>query len=366
MNTKNVFDKYRAKLAREGWFTSIVCALAFGFLATFVSAFVFWMVEIPLLWLCVVIGVVVTAAIAPIFYFKKFRPNEQEIARRLDRLGFDERMITMNEFEKDESYIAQIQREDAAQTLLKGEKEGKKIKFQLAGGKRSARKIAFATGASGFVGIAMSVVLGLTIMGTLPGGKTLVYGEELPVQYMVSYMEGDGYVIVGVADQVVEAGESTSEVTVVCEDGWAFVQWVNASDQDANDTEADKTLLNPVRHEENVQKDMVFYALCVEAGEGDGDGQNSDSEDDDAPPPEEQPPSGGSSSPSESEPGTPGTGAGMGNYKQDNTVINGDYESVDYSEIYDEYYNSIMEKLANSDLSPEERAFLENYFNSMK
>ena len=50
----------------------------------------------------------------------------------------------------------------------------------------------------------------------------------------------------------------------------------------------------------------------------------------------------------------------------DKTIINSDYESIDYGEIYGEYYDKIMYELSKSDLTPEQRAFYENYFETLK
>lgn len=362
MENRNILEKYRAKLVREAIFTSAVCALAVGFAVTFVLAFVFWMSEITHLWICVSSGLAVTAAITPLFYFKKFRPGEKEIARRLDQLGLDERMITMAEFADDDSYIARLQREDAAVTLKRGEDDGKKVKFRLAGSSRSAKKIAFTTGTTGVLCVAMSAVLALTIVGILPSGNTLVNGEELPIRYMVSYMEGDGYTIQGEADQIVDDGGSTTEVTVVCEDGWAFVMWVNASDGTLIDDE-DAFLKSPVRHEEDVNRDMVFYAMCVEA-DGDGQAGGSDGEEDDKP--QESPPDSSSSS-SDGSSGEPSDGdPGSSKYEQNNNVIDENYDSVDYSQLFPEAYEAAKNALANNpNLSAAERAFLEKYFGNM-
>lgn len=69
------------------------------------------------------------AAFVPIFYYKKFRPTTKDVARRIDRLGLEERIITMTELEKDESYIAMRQREDAKRKL--GAVDAKQIRFRF-------------------------------------------------------------------------------------------------------------------------------------------------------------------------------------------------------------------------------------------
>lgn len=351
MDSREVFKKYRAKLEREGIITSIVCSLAIGFVVVFALAFTFWMKEIKGLWICAVAGIAVTAAFTPLFYFKKFRPDTKEIARRLDNQGLDERMITMTEFAAEDSYIAKLQREDAAVSLKKNEEDGNKIRFRLAGGKKCGKAIAFTTGTTGVIGIAMSVILGLTIMGTLPSGNRLVHGEEQPVRYMVSYMEGDGYVIVGEADQIVEEGGKTSEITAVAaEEGWAFVMWSDMAQDDPNNV--------PTRHEENVTEDKVIFAIFMEVDNDDGGGIGDEIPDDSTHTPIKEGEDYSGSKPS--------NGSSSSSVSIDKTIINSDYESIDYSEIYGEYYDKIMYELSKSDLTSEQRAFYENYFETLK
>ena len=352
MDSREVFKKYRAKLEREGIITSIVCSLAIGFVVVFALAFTFWMKEIKGLWICAVAGIAVTAAFTPLFYFKKFRPDTKEIARRLDNQGLDERMITMTEFAAEDSYIAKLQREDAAVSLKKNEEEGNKIRFRLAGGKKCGKAIALTTGTTGVIGIAMSVILGLTIMGTLPSGNRLVHGEEQPVRYMVSYMEGDGYVIVGEADQIVEEGESTSEITAVAaEEGWAFVQWSDMQPDDPNNI--------PTRHEENVTEDKVIFAIFIQVEYGEGDSDNMDWI---------APISGdhGDNWPLSGERPSVSSPDGSGSPNKNTTIIDSDYSEVDYREIYGAAYEQIRNELASGNLTPEQRAFYEAYFDTLK
>lgn len=351
MDSGEVFKKYRAKLEREGIITSIVCSLAIGFVVVFALAFTFWMKEIKGLWICAVAGIAVTAAFTPLFYFKKFRPDTKEIARRLDNQGLDERMITMTEFAAEDSYIAKLQREDAAVSLKKNEEDGKKIRFRLAGGKKCGKAIALTTGTTGVIGIAMSVILGLTIMGTLPSGNKLVHGEEQPVRYMVSYMEGDGYMIVGEADQIVEEGGKTSEITAVAaEEGWAFVQWSDMQPDDPNNI--------PTRHEENVTEDKVVFAIFMEVESDDGGGIGNEIPDDSKNTPIKEGEEYSGSKPSD------GSSSSLATI--DKTIIDSDYEYIDYNEVYADYYEKIKYELSKSNLTEEQRKFYESYFDSLK
>ena len=113
MDVKELFDKYYSRLAREGMLKALFCGLIVGFAVNFAVAFTAWYYGWNGLWWALGAWVVVTAATTPLFYIKKFKPSAKEVAERLDRLGLEERMITMTELEQDDSYIAFRQREDA-------------------------------------------------------------------------------------------------------------------------------------------------------------------------------------------------------------------------------------------------------------
>lgn len=64
--------------------------------------------------------------------------------------------------------------------------------------------------------------------------------------------------------------------------------------------------------------------------------------------------------------GDPGKGGSPGNTNMRSDVINENYESVDYREIYQKYYDQIKQELASGNLTPEQRAFYEKYFETLK
>ena len=138
MDAKKIFEKYYSRLALEGFLKALILGLIFGFAAEFIVAFATWMASYNGLWISIAAGVAVAAGMTALFYFKKFRPTAKQIAKRVDRLGLEERLITMTELEGDDSYIALRQREDAQKKMR--EVEAKEIKLRL-----SKLAIAFAT-----------------------------------------------------------------------------------------------------------------------------------------------------------------------------------------------------------------------------
>ncbi|HAC11393.1 MAG TPA: hypothetical protein DCE65_05985, partial [Clostridiales bacterium] len=82
--------------------------------------------------------------------------------------------------------------------------------------------------------------------------------------------------------------------------------------------------------------------------------------------PKDPPPDGGGGGSSDPSNGDPGKGGSQGNTNMRSDVINENYESVDYREIYQKYYDQIKQELASGNLTPEQRAFYEKYFETLK
>ena len=115
----SIFSKYYKKIKAEGLLKSFFLALTIALFVETLILLAFWFVGIKRYWLSAGISVGVFAALVPSLYFLFFRPDTKAIAKRLDSLGLEERLLTMNELLNDESYIAMRQREDAKQALAK-------------------------------------------------------------------------------------------------------------------------------------------------------------------------------------------------------------------------------------------------------
>ena len=112
------FVKYRKKLTMEGVFRSVLIGALAGLSVMLVLAGIFWYNgNENLTWLPPVAFLGLTGILFVILYLLKYRPTDKSIARRLDSLGLEERVITMQEYKDDDSYIARRQREDAEQAL---------------------------------------------------------------------------------------------------------------------------------------------------------------------------------------------------------------------------------------------------------
>ena len=347
MDVKKLFDKYYSRLAREGMLKALFCGLTIGLAATTIVALVCWYKgsTLGLLWSLLTLAVV-SGGMVPLFYFKKFKPTIQQVAQRLDRLGLQERMITMAQFQGDESLLARMQREDARVSLHA--MDTKKIRFKFSKLMIAAVIISFVFGATS------TTFAGLVGSGVIKPGKDVI-DEVLPenpanyikISYIISGGEG---LIEGDDEQIIEIGESCSEIIAVADDGYAFVEWSDGSK-------------DPVRMDKDLTEDTVFEAVFAAIGEGDGDGQG-EGEGEGQPSGGEKP--GRDPNPTE-EDGEPQGGAN-GAYEENNLILNGKEKYYEYLMDYEKgseitRYEEIIEWLETAENIPDElREFIQTYF----
>ena len=135
MDFNQAMKPYRIKLVIEALIRAIMTGLFFGLALSLVSACVFRFIvqEINAVAWIVTLGVGVATAIAigVSTYLKRFRSNQNKLAKRIDALGLDERVTTMVEFKKDRSYVAKVQREDTMDRVSKLNIKQLKIRFPL-------------------------------------------------------------------------------------------------------------------------------------------------------------------------------------------------------------------------------------------
>lgn len=348
MNTNKYFKKYYSKLRAEAILKSVLCGLAVGFGANFVAALATWFAPFEGLWISVCVLFAVTLIASPIFYFARFRLSDIKNARRLDRLGLEERLITMVEFDDDTSYVAQAQREDAKRALETIEKS--QIKFKISKG------IVAAVACLAILGTGMTTVSALSDYGFMPGGDEIVDSiieEQLTVYVKVSYVIQDGGIIEGDEEQIIPIGTAATTVTAVADEGYMFKEWSDGS-------------TDPTRTDTGITEDVVYEAIFVEVddseGDGDGDGDGEGDQPQDAPP--EQ----GESSDNESDSSMPpqdpnqesNSSMGGGKFEPNNQILDG--ESY-YRELL-EQYQAMADEWLSSDgtgLTEEMKEIIKKY-----
>ena len=262
-----------------------------------------------------------------------------QIARRVDQLGLEERMITMTELSGADDFMARRQRADAQEKLK--ETDRRKLNFRI-----SATLIALVS-VFGVLGLSLTTVNTLSYYGLLPTIGEIIDTTLPPepiIEFEVSYFVegGQGGIIEGEEFQIVAQGEAGSLVYASADDGWAFAGW--------SDGYAD-----PYRQEDDVQGNMEIFALFEQLGEsGDGQGEPSDQ-------PPDQP--GESQNDGDGDDSNP-VQQGGGKYEPANQIID---EATYYRDVFGQYYDLIVEMLSSGEEIPEDlRIIIEAYFNILK
>ena len=321
----DLFRKYYKKLAREGWLKSLLYGLTAGFGTMAVLSAVCWFMGWKAFWVAIVVGVLIGVGGVYAFYKFKFQPTTKSIARRIDELGLEERIITMTELEGDDSYIARRQREDALQAL--NTVQASLIKVVVSVSVIVAVSVAFVLGA-GF-----TTISGLTAAGILPSGIELLTPDDdgIVKKYQLEYgiQEGEGS-LTGVLKQEVERGKNASVVIAVPEEEWIFIAWSDG-------------LQNPYRHDLSVETNIKVFAIFQLAEVG---VENQEKEDPPLDSPVRQP---GDENP------IPMPGA---DYEDINNVYN---NKVHYSEVYPDAKEEVQSELASGSYQDSQKDIVNGY-----
>ena len=377
MNLKQMLKKHYLRLVLEGILKSVLAGLAIGFAANFLTALLGWVFSFGGIWLAIGIGAAAWAIGGVLMYFFKFKPSIEETAQRMDRLGLEERAITMLELKEDDSYIASVQRENAKRSIARI--EGRKIRIRI------PRVIVCLAVIAAVLGSSMTTVKGLADSGDIPTFDEIVEDDPYANYIAVTYTVDEGGYIDGETDQLVEPGGSTTPVIAVAEDGWVFAGW------DDGYTELE-------RYETNVTQGLYFVAIFEEIGEseggadGDGNGSNNGSQNAEGDQAEDLPAEGGANADSDQNgaQGSEGDGSGSkgdsdggqgssdeqgegkgdgkgqgagGKWDDANKFLDGD---TYYREWLEYYYQDALEYFeATGEIPPELREFFEAYYDSI-
>ena len=268
MEPKELLQKYRARLVREGWIQSILCGLIVGFVLNIICSVAFMIFGIKYFWISILLFVVAAAAAAPLFYFKKFNPTKKQVAARVDALGLEERILTMTQLEGDDSYIAQRQREDAKEALKS--LNGALVKIAV------SIPLIVAMAVTCLLGIGATTASALMyhnggVLGAIEENNANKASENetfFEVRYDVVLIDmstynvefDEGGMIDGDFFQVVANGASADPVMAIAEDGYVFAGWNDGYEE-------------PYRQDMDIRENMVFVAMFVEMQDGDGDGE---------------------------------------------------------------------------------------------
>ena len=378
MIKNELLKKHYARLRWEAIIRSAVGGIAIGFGVNFLFAALEWLLGFGNFILAIIVWAAASLVSAVPLYVFKYRPDMKDTARRVDRFGLDERMITMLEYEKDDSYIAELQRENAKAHYAKV--SDRKLKIRL-----SALLILLALVGAVF-GSSMTAVVALADSGVVPAGPDILTPDDPYVNYIpVTYIVDEGGYISGEAEQLVEPGADAEPVIAIAEDGWMFVGW----DDESTD---------PARHDKRITEPLELTAIFEEveddeggSGQSGAEGPSEKGEEGDQA--TDQPSQDGSQSSSgeasdqngeqSGEEGSDGesnnenenqsnsesdsddnkgSGAG-GKWEETNMFYDGQTYYKDALEYYYEYAKELFEE--NGEIPPELEEFFELYYNSI-
>ena len=332
-----MFKKYYGRLQKEGILKSLLCGLTVGFVTLAVLGALFWFMGWESFWICLIVCGVVSMVAVVVFYKCKFQPTTKSIARRVDELGLEERIITMTELEGDTSYIAMRQREDAMKALSTVQAGLLKLVVSL--------PVIIGVSVSAFFGVGMATVSALGATGVLPSGLELIETSMIDTrtyEYDVVYeiQEGEGE-IVGELNQVVKKGENGTAVVAVAAEDYVFISWSDGS-------------RNPYRYETNVLYNVTIKAIFLPLEEV-LDGEEDAIKD---PEPDGQP---NPDAPKEEIPlQTPNS---SGKYEEYNQVYDG---NTFYGDVYEEAANSSREELASGEYTDGQKDMAGGYLDGIE
>lgn len=373
MVQKSFFQKHHKRLVTEAVLKAVLCGALAGFCADFLAALVAWFFDLGGIWLAIGIGAAVGVVTGVILYFAKFRPSIEDLAKRVDRLGLEERMVTMLQLQQDDSIMARLQRENAKEHLK--DVEDRKLRLRMPKSVIALAVIALVL-CSG-----MTTVLALAEENILPPGSELIDPDDPMAELIaISYIAGEGGEIEGETDQLLLPGEDGLPVVAVAEDGWVFVGW-------------DDGFEHPERQETGVTAGGVYTAMFQEIledgdpeGEESGDGKGGQGGEGDK---AADVPGGGETNADTDQAGSGDKGSGSGSdssnqggqgegqeqgegkgdgkgqgaggkWEDSNQFLDGQTYYKDYLEMYYEMAKEIYEE--NGEIPPEMWEFFEAYF----
>ena len=179
---ENVLIEFKKKAKKQNIIKAGLCSVAISLLFTIPFLIAFWIMDYKYKFIiCAGIFIVGISVLFPVLYFKKFKYTEIQLAKRIDDLGLEERVLTMIELKDNNSFIAKKQKEDTLNVLKTVEVNDLKGKYR----KQSFLSI-FSTALA-------SLVIALSLM--FPNIKEIIIAHGEPKYTIEVSAEGFGFVI---------------------------------------------------------------------------------------------------------------------------------------------------------------------------
>ncbi len=261
MDSRQTIEKLKSKIVRRALMKSLFVAFTAGCVANLIIAAIAYYNGGGYFWIGFIALAVVTAALTPVVYKFRFRPNAVTIAREIDSLGLEERMITMRELEGDDSTIAIFQREDTFKAL--NAVDEKLILMSVPIWLVIVVSITLA------LSLATSTVSVLAANGVIKRGGDVI--EDIigpdPVYFELNYETDGNGIIEGDIFQLVKQGDDAESVFAVADDDWIFAGWSEAGEP-WSPSSVRGVDVDPFRQDKNVNGDTTYVAHFIRADNG--------------------------------------------------------------------------------------------------
>ena len=179
---ENVLIEFKKKAKKQNIIKAGLCSVAISLLFNIPFLIVFWIMDYKYKFIiCAGIFIIGISVLFPVLYFKKFKYTEIQLAKRIDDLGLEERVLTMIELKDNDSFIAKKQKEDTLNVLKTVEANDLKGKYS----KQSFLSI-FSTALA-------SLVIALSLM--FPNIRETIIAHGEPKYTIEVSAEGLGFVI---------------------------------------------------------------------------------------------------------------------------------------------------------------------------
>ncbi len=336
MNIKQDFKSLYVAYVKNAVKKSLFYSLIISFTALFITSLIFWIVNVKEFWIAFVGFAVLEAILFAIFYLI-YKPNDVKFAKELDSLGLKQRVITMYEYQNDDSLMATIQRQNAIEHVDKVDK--KLLRFVA-----PALILIFMISAI-VLGVSASTVSVLSATGVIKSGKDTI-NDLIPTtveEYTVNYTAKKGGIIDGELTQVVKEGEDASPVIAISEHGYIFISWSDG-------------VRDPYRKDVGVSRNLDLFASFVTIDE-----YLEMLKDIGEPEVPEEPPNGAIPIPQEGD----GDDEIPQRYDDNSKIIDGE---TYYGEgVYDVYFQDMLDLLAqDTEMSADTKKIINDYFDTIE
>lgn len=126
---EELLKDYKKKLMGEAFLKSAIVGVISGFLLSVPVSVIAFITVYNTLWISLLIFGLSAIGFTLLSYFKYYRTNVKQIAKRVDGVGLEERVVTMIEYAGKEDALAQRQRADAERALTYVDPKQVKIPF---------------------------------------------------------------------------------------------------------------------------------------------------------------------------------------------------------------------------------------------